>query len=61
MSDDLAFASLAELSARLAAGEVSSVEVTSNQLERIAAKNLAHTWIVVGPGHKFQLVVKSPK
>ena len=40
MSDDeLAFLSLSELSARLAAGELSSVEVTSRQLERITAKN----------------------
>ena len=40
MSDeDLAFLSLSDLGALLAAGELSSVEVTSNQLERIAAKN----------------------
>ena len=40
MSDeDLAYLSLSELSSRLAAGELSSVEVTSRQLERITAKN----------------------
>ena len=40
-AEDLAFLSLSDLGALLAAGELSSVEVTSNQLERIAAKNPA--------------------
>jgi aspartyl-tRNA(Asn)/glutamyl-tRNA(Gln) amidotransferase subunit A len=52
MSDDLAFASLSDLSAQLAAGEVSSVEVTSNQLERIVAKNPAlNAYITVMADH----------
>jgi aspartyl-tRNA(Asn)/glutamyl-tRNA(Gln) amidotransferase subunit A len=46
--DDLAFLSLSDLSGRLAAGELSSVEVTSRQLERIAAKNpLLNAYIAV--------------
>jgi hypothetical protein len=28
---------------------------------RITAKDLAHAWVVVGPGQRFQLVVKAPQ